>query len=175
LDQNQNGPAVGVARSGLAPLNVVVSGHKRYNNKGEIVEQFEPYFDNGFDYAADDAVAGVSLKMYYDALGRMVKTLNPDGSEQRVYFGSIAQLNDPDQFAPSPWVRYMYDANDLAASAPPGNQVPISHYDTPKSEKIDTLGRVKETTEHDAHYNGSIYEDVVMKYVYDIKGQLMLP
>ncbi len=172
-DQSQNGPAVGVARSGAAPLNVVVSGHKRYNNKGEIIAQWEPYFDSGFDYAEDDALAGVSLKMYYDALGRMVMTVNPDGSEQRVVFGIPNALNTPGIYTSTPWERYMYDANDLAGETHPGGPVPTSHHYTPKSEKIDTLGRVKETTEHKAHYNGSAYEDVVMKYVYDIKGQLM--
>ncbi len=172
-DQSQNGPAVGVARSGAAPLNVVVSGHKRYNNKGEIVEQFEPYFDSGFDYAEDYATAGVSLKIYYDALGRMVKTVNPDGSEQRVVFGIPNALNTHGIYTPTSWERYMYDANDLAGETHPGGPVPTSHHYTPKSEKIDTLGRVKESTEHKAHYNGSAYEDVVMKYVYDIKGQLL--
>jgi len=29
---------------------VVVSGWTIYNNKGEVVEQYEPFFDKGFEY-----------------------------------------------------------------------------------------------------------------------------
>ncbi len=43
-----NAPAIGVMRDANAPLNVVVSGAKRYNNKGKVVEQWEPYFGSGF-------------------------------------------------------------------------------------------------------------------------------
>jgi hypothetical protein len=48
--QGQNGDAIGIERTGGAPLNVVVSGWKIYNNKGKVVEQYEPFFDSGFDY-----------------------------------------------------------------------------------------------------------------------------
>lgn len=53
LPQSQTAPnqnAVGAVRGGSDPLNVVVSGWKIYNNKGKVVEQYEPYFDSGFDY-----------------------------------------------------------------------------------------------------------------------------
>ncbi|MCA1750271.1 MAG: hypothetical protein LC670_00525, partial [Flavobacteriales bacterium] len=66
LPSNQgdpNQPAVGTQRGSGDPLNVVVSGHKRYNNKGEVVEQYEPYFSAGFDYEPDDNPAGVNVKM----------------------------------------------------------------------------------------------------------------
>jgi hypothetical protein len=46
-----NGNAVGIERGTTDPLNVVVSGWKIYNNKGRIVEQYEPFFDKGFDYS----------------------------------------------------------------------------------------------------------------------------
>ncbi|MDP3146533.1 MAG: SpvB/TcaC N-terminal domain-containing protein [Bacteroidota bacterium] len=50
-DQNTaNADSVGVERITTDPLNVVVSGWKIYNNKGKVVEQYEPYFDKGFDF-----------------------------------------------------------------------------------------------------------------------------
>jgi RHS repeat-associated protein len=171
--QGQNGSAIGIERGPTDPLNVVVSGRKRYNNKGEIVEQYEPYFSSGFDYVPDDAPAGVAVKMHYDALGRMVRAVNPDDSEQRVVFGIPAALNTPNSYAPTPWERYTYTPNDLAPLTNPGSSVPQSSWYTPKSEVIDTLGNVKETTEHKAHNNGGTYEDVVMKYEFDIKSQLI--
>ena len=148
------------------------NGHKRYNNKGEIVEQYEPYFASGFDYEPDDVPKGVAIKMYYDALGRMVKTVNPDDSEQRVVFGIPEALNTPENYAPTPWERYHYSPNDLSGVTNPG-VAPASGYWTPKSEMIDPLGNVIKTTEHQAHGSGSVYEDVVMQYEFDIKGQLV--
>lgn len=64
---------------------------------------------------------------------------------------------------------YSYSPNDLGALTNPG--VVSSHW-TPKSETIDPQGNVVRTTEHKAHYNGSTYEDVVMQYQFDIRGQL---
>ncbi len=33
----------------LDPLNVVVSGWQVYDNKGRVVEQYEPFFSQGLD------------------------------------------------------------------------------------------------------------------------------
>lgn len=46
------------------------------------------------------------IKMYYDPLGRVVKTVNPDNSEQRVVYGTPTALNTPSNITPSPWVNY---------------------------------------------------------------------
>lgn len=45
-----NTDTIGIERVITDPLNVVVSGWKIYNNKGKVVEQYEPYFDKGFDF-----------------------------------------------------------------------------------------------------------------------------
>ncbi|HZH72631.1 MAG TPA: hypothetical protein VFD91_09085, partial [Mariniphaga sp.] len=182
---DQNAPAVGVERQENDPLNVVVSGWKIYNNKGEVVEQYEPFFDKGFDYTLPQLSTmggiippqlGVKIRMFYDPLGRVIKTVDPDKSEQRVIFGIPNALNTPNEFLPTPWEQYTYDANDLAPLTNPTNShVPASHYYTPKSALMDALGRTTETKEHKAHYNGDTeeYEDVVMKYLYDIRGNLL--
>lgn len=171
-DQSQpNAPATGMQRAANAPLNVVVSGHKIYNNKGKVVEQYEPYFDSGFLYTPT-VVQGVRARMYYDSLGRVVRTKHPDGSEQRVVFGIPANLTNPDVFAPNPWENYTYDANDLASvTNVPNNNVQATHYFTPKSALVDALGRTVETTEF---LNNLNYADtVVMQYAYDIRGNLL--
>ncbi|MCB9165205.1 MAG: VCBS repeat-containing protein [Flavobacteriales bacterium] len=174
-----NQPAVGVTRDSEDALNVVVSGAKRYNNKGKVVEQWEPYFGSGFELQGAGAGPGADepgqrVRIYYDALGRPQRTVNPDGTEQRVVYGVPNALNTPWSFAPSPWERYTYEASDLAGlTHPTDTTVPEAHQWTPKSELIDALGRTVKTTEHNAHYNGSSYENVVMRYAYDIKGQLL--
>jgi len=51
VDQSApNADAIGIERGSTDPLNVVVSGWKIYNNKGKVVEQYEPFFDEGFDF-----------------------------------------------------------------------------------------------------------------------------
>ena len=65
-------------------------------------------------------------------------------------------------------------ANSSGANCPTHSaNLVASHHWTPKSELIDALGRTVKTTEHNAHFNGTAHENVVMKYRYDIKGQLL--
>jgi YD repeat-containing protein len=171
-----NAPAIGVMRDANDPLNVVVSGAKVYNNKGEVVEQWEPYFGSGFDLVEVGTNPGRRVRIFYDALGRPKRTLNPDGTEQRMVYGRPVHLNTPDHFVPTPWERYMYDANDLAGMTHPNDgSVPLEHRWTPKSEVVDAMGRIVRTTEHQAHYDAGEdeFKDVVMQYAFDIKGQLL--
>jgi len=66
------------------------------------VEQFEPYFNSEFDYDPHNIPEGVAIKMHYDPLGRMVKTVNPDASEQRVVFGIPIYRFTPGDYRPTP-------------------------------------------------------------------------
>lgn len=179
-----NTPAVGIERSENDSLNVVVSGWQIYNNKGKVVEQYEPFFDKGFEYVlprlstTGGTIApqlGVKIKMFYDPIGRVVKTVNPDNSQQWVIYGIPSALNKPKEFTPTPWENYAYDANDLAPLTHPNSNVPQSNWYTPKSSLTDALGRILQTTEHKAHSNADteLYENVVMQYRYDIRGNLL--
>lgn len=177
-----NAPAVGTERAPTDPLNVVVSGWNIYNNKGKVVEQYEPFFDKGFDFLLPDLL-GVKIKMFYDPLGRVVKTVNPDKSQQWVIYGKPTDLLNPvDPSATfvtlsgveaSPWLSYSYDANDLASiSNVPNNNVSLTHYFTPKSSETDALGRTIKTTEY---FDNSNYTNTIdMSYQYDIRGNLLL-
>jgi RHS repeat-associated protein len=170
--QGQNANAVGIERGPSDPMNVVVSGWKIYNNKGKVVEQYEPFFDQGFDYILPD-LGGVKIKMFYDPLQRVIRTVNPDNSEQRVIYGKPNALNMPGNFAPGPWENYTYDSNDLAPlTNPTGSNGPSAHYYTPKSSEVDALGRTVKTTEYfdNSNYNNTI----VMQYSYDIRGNLLV-
>lgn len=182
-----NAPAVGTERAPADPLNVVVSGWKIYNNKGKVVEQYEPFFDKGFDFVLPDLL-GIKARIFYDSLGRVVKTLNPDNSQQWVIYGKPTDLLSPVDPATlsvssgalsgveaSPWISYSYDANDLAAlTNPTGSNVPSSHYFTPKSSLLDALGRTTQTTEHIDKVNPSHADNIIMSYSYDIRGNLLL-
>lgn len=149
------GDAVGRQR-GLDELpNVIVSGWQIYDNKGRVVEKYEPFFDAGYTYnPPGDAQFGQKATMFYDPRGQVIRTLNPDGSEQRVIYGIPANLNNPNEFAPTPWEAYTYDANDLApvsfhptdrlpdgSPKPLTDRAPAAHHFTPPNIVIDALGR----------------------------------
>ncbi|TVR82103.1 MAG: hypothetical protein EA412_01955, partial [Chitinophagaceae bacterium] len=187
LPQKQEDPnedAIGVERGPSDKMNVVVSGWQVYDNKGQVIKQYEPYFDKGFTFeAAKNEHKFRKLRMYYDPRGQVVRTKNPDGSEQRVIFGIPDDLTKlptttyllQNKITPTPWESYTYDANDLAKETHGENHnVPDDHHYTPSSVVMDALGRTIKTTEHQAHIKpNEEKEDVVMKYEYDIRGNLL--
>lgn len=177
-----NGPAVGRQRPPGDPLNVVVSGWQVYDNKGRVVEKYEPFFAQGFDYApATLAQRGQRVRLFYDPRGQLVRTVNPDGTEQRVYYGmanAAGDLSKLAEFRPTPWETYTYDANDLAPlTHPDGETGPVrhhvdpAHYYTPQSALVDALGRTVQTT--DRLHPTDETRHVVMHYGYDIRGNRM--
>ncbi|MCX6320023.1 MAG: hypothetical protein NTW29_22280 [Bacteroidetes bacterium] len=111
----------------------LTSGTVRYDNKGQPIKAFEPYFDPSFQFHLKET--GVSSILYYDALGREVLVAKPVGVSdinQYVYsktlFGILQQgasipiyngyLNRKlyatieAAFVPSAWSSLLYDEND---------------------------------------------------------------
>lgn len=146
-----NEPAVGRRNLDLVQVNVVVSGWQVYDNKGRVVEKYESFFSKGFNFVLDNAAAkGQCVKMFYDPRGQVIRTINPDGLEQRVVYGqpSPNRLSKLDEFVPTPWETYSYDANDLVPLTHPGQgRADGAHAFTPQSSEIDPLGRVIRTTD----------------------------
>ena len=87
------------------PLRWVANGKTILNNKGKPVKQYEPYFSSSGHRFEEPIEVGVTPVMYYDAVGRMVRTELPDGSFSRVEF--------------SPWHVTSYDPNDTAFDPDP--------------------------------------------------------
>jgi RHS repeat-associated protein len=146
LPANHSDPvsaAVGRTRESDAPANVIVSGWQRYDNKGRVVEKYEPFFSRGFAYQAPtEAELGQKLTKFYDPRGQVVRTLHPDGSEQRVVYGVPRDLANPDDFVPTAWEAYSYDANDNAGRTHGGTASGYGeHWNTPASIVVDALGR----------------------------------
>ncbi|MBV9789522.1 MAG: VCBS repeat-containing protein, partial [Chloroflexi bacterium] len=142
------GTVRGPARGQRAADRVIVSGWKIYDNKGRVVEQYEPLLATGWQYRRSEA-QGPHLSFFYDPRGQLVRTRNPDGSEQRIVRGVPGNLAAPTSYAPTPWERFTYDANDLAplsadptTGQPLTERAPASHHFTPTSELVDALGRV---------------------------------
>ncbi len=89
------------------------SGWTVYNNKGKPVRQYEPFFSATQDFEFE-AIAGVSPILFYDPVGRVVATLHPDQSWEKVVF--------------DPWHQETSDGNDTVLI--PGSSSPDPSKDT---------------------------------------------
>ena len=180
------GDVVGQRNTNEINPNVVVSGWQIYDNKGQVVEKYEPFFSEGWDYdPPDDSKTGQKVAIFYDPRGHAVRTLNPDGSEQRVIYGvpgtiAAPDLAHPELFEPTPWEAYTYDANDNAGRTHPTTSVTYRHHwDTPVSILIDALGRTIETVERnrDLPVNPgdplTPIQELRTRTTYDIRGNVL--
>ena len=157
-------------------LRVVVSGWQIYDNKGQTVQKYEPFFSFHFDYANPlDFQQGQKIDLFYDPLGNPIRTVRPNGSEERIIYGvpeSAGNLGNVDSFAATPWEVYTYDYNDNAGRTHPSTTSAYQdHWNTPSSKEIDALGRkISET-----HRNGSNPQSdwFTTEYLYDIRGNLI--
>jgi RHS repeat-associated protein len=178
------GDTLGRQRAAGSPLNVVVSGSQVYDNKGRVVEKYEPFFSTGWDYAAaGSAQLGAKVTIYYDARGLATRTVHPDGSEDRVVPGvpgSIKgpDITNPDVYEPTPWEVYTYDADDNAGRTNPASSTRYAQcYNTPSSALIDALGRKIQTVERNknrlADGTWSVVEESTTASTYDIRGNVL--
>lgn len=165
---------VGQVRGANDPARVVVSGWQTYDNKGRVVEKYEPFFSTGWDYAPqNEAERGQRITMFYNPSGQIVRTTNPDGTEQRIVYGIPIDLTDPEQFTPTAWEAYTYDENDNAGRThPAGAQGFRDHWDTPVSIVLDALGRKVESIERNGQDPAQSW--YVTRSVYDVQGNQVL-
>ena len=70
----------------------VGTGWTVFNNKGDPVRQYEPFFTDRHSFEFDTRI-GVSPILFYDPLGRMVAKLNPNKSWEKVVIDSWHQTN----------------------------------------------------------------------------------
>ncbi|MBN1254276.1 MAG: VCBS repeat-containing protein [Deltaproteobacteria bacterium] len=175
LPANQDSPAtdaVAHERGESEPPNVLVSGWQVYNNKGLVVEKYDPFFSRGWDFAQpQDYQCGQKATIYFDPRGQAIRTVNPDGSEQGVIYGVPENLEQPEDFAPTPWEVYTYDANDNGGRTHPEQAAGYQdHWNTPSSAVIDALGRTIETVVRNGADAGDWY---TTRSTYDIRGNLL--
>jgi RHS repeat-associated protein len=174
----------GRQRGPADPVNVVVSGWQTYDNKGQAVEKYEPFFSTGWGYARPgDAQMGEKATLYYDPRGHLIRTINPDGSEQRVVYGvpgTIAAPNfsNPDVYEPTPWEAYTYDPDDNAGRTDPAGSTAYRYqYNTPSSIVIDALGRTVLAVQRNRNLQADGSWSAIVDYDtasnYDIRGNLL--
>lgn len=89
------------------------SGWVIFNNKGKPVRQYEPFFTATYDFEFE-AIAGVSPILFYDPVGRVVATLHPNHTFEKVVF--------------DPWGQQNWDANDTVLIADPSQDGDVGTY-----------------------------------------------
>jgi RHS repeat-associated protein len=82
----------------------VGSGWTVFNNKGKPVRQYEPFFTDTHHFEFDVRI-GVSPVLFYDPVERVVATLYPNHTWEKVVF--------------DPWRQEIWDVNDTALMADP--------------------------------------------------------
>ncbi|UII33139.1 insecticidal toxin complex protein [Fulvivirga ulvae] len=160
-------------------LRWVGNGRNVLNNKGKPIKQFEPYFSvtPAYEDAPELVETGVSPTLFYDAVGRLIRTELPDGSFSKVQFDS--------------WKQYIYDTNDtvidsswyLERMALPDNNPEKKaaikaelHYDTPSCMIQDTLGRPVLAIDHNRYKDADNNLKKELLYTYsdiDIEGNAL--
>jgi len=71
----------------------VGTGRTIFNNKGNPVEQYEPFFSSTFSYEMESDLVefGVTPTIRYDSIDRVIRTDLPDGTFTRVEFDAWSQ------------------------------------------------------------------------------------
>ena len=134
--------------------NVVVSGWQVYDNKGQVVEKYEPFFSTGWDYAqpgdaqigqkVDDVLRPARARRPH----REPRRLASSASSRRARHHRGARSDNPETFEPTPWETYTYDANDNAGRTHPAESAGYRHHwNTPASIVVDALGRTVDAVE----------------------------
>lgn len=174
------------------------SGWTVFNNKGQPVRTYEPFFTAlpGFEFARAE---GVSPVLFYDAAGRVAATLNPDGSYTKTTFDSwhaaawdaadtvlLDPREDPDVRGymqrylavlggqPGGWLTWheRRAGGDLGRAAQRAAAQTAAHAGTPSRAWLDSLGRTFLTVAHNRvrHGDGLAEEYCRTHSALDIQG-----
>ena len=91
----------------------VASAWTIFNNKGDPVQQFEPFFTDTQTFEADTRI-GVAPLLFYDPMQRLIGNLQPNNTWEKVNFSAWRQEN--------------WDVNDTVLIADPANDVDVGDF-----------------------------------------------
>ena len=131
-------------------LRWVGSGRTIFNNKGNPVKQYEPFFSTTFAYESEAALVeiGFSSIIYYDPLNRVVLTQRPNGTFSKIDLAVWKQLiyDENDTVLDSSWYADRGSPNPLSPEpADPQTRaawLAAKHANTPTETHIDSMGRI---------------------------------
>ncbi|MEL6624562.1 MAG: toxin TcdB middle/C-terminal domain-containing protein [Bacteroidota bacterium] len=145
----------------------LTTGATQYNNKGNVIQQFEPFYSNTYAFIDQQALnqVGYSSTHFYDALDREIMVLTPKQYLEKSLYGYL-QAGSPIQetgylaeelyntlpgtYYPSSWNSLHFDVNDSiqdspyyqAASPTEQAQLKTLPYNTPMFVYTDSLGHL---------------------------------
>lgn len=128
----------------------VGNGRTIFNNKGNPVKQFEPYFSTTHEYESEDALveSGFSAVMYYDAAGRNIKTELPNGTFSKVEFDAwhFKSFDPNDTVKDSQWYADRGSPDPDTDPEPADEEeraawLAAKHHNTPLTMFTDSLGK----------------------------------
>ena len=166
-------------------LRWIGNGRTILNNKGNAVKQYEPYFSvsNRYEDLKEIVETGVTPIMHYDALSRLVKTINPDTTFSKIEFDAWKQLvfDANDTILASDWynnrTNRLIDAELIAAGKDPVKEKTAAdnaakHANTPNVLHFDTLGRHVLSIDNNKNILTNAHEYYRTKKNLDIEGNL---
>jgi RHS repeat-associated protein len=184
-DNSYNINDINTAALNPKQLRWIGNGKTIVNNKGNPVKQYEPFFSvtHQFENPKELVETGVTPLMFYDAMGRLIKTEMPDGALSRTEFDSWKQvIYDPnDTILESSWyhnrTNRLIDAELIAAGKDPGREKlaadkAAKHANTPSAQHFDTLGRPVLSVDHNKNLLTDADEFYLTKVNLDIEGNL---
>jgi RHS repeat-associated protein len=163
----------------------VGTGRTIFNNKGNAVKKYEPFFSPTFQFESEATVVqtGVTPIIHYDALDRVVRTELPNGTESDVEFDAWQQISsDPnDTVIGTAW--WIQRGRPKVTDPEPGTPeqraawLATRHAGTPKVTELDALGRSFLVTEQLRTYveDGTSFTDAFFetRMVLDVEGNAL--
>ncbi|WP_441291587.1 SpvB/TcaC N-terminal domain-containing protein [Sorangium sp. KYC3313] len=120
------------------------TGRTVFNNKGNPVKQFEPFFSSTAEYEDESDLVewGVTPIVHYDPLDRVIRTEFPDGAESRAEFDAwlTRTFDQNDAVIGTPWLAERQSGSASAAEQRAAT-LALEHADTPSATYLDALGR----------------------------------
>lgn len=121
----------------------LTTGRTVYNNKGQVVKQYEPFYAEGAAYQPERILTdhGVTAVRHYDPLGRVFQTDLPKGFLTRSeYFAwRVDEYDANDTVRQSPY--YATQNGNLPADDQDALDKAAAHSDTPLEQALDVWGR----------------------------------
>jgi len=149
----------------LADPRWIGSGWTIYNNKGKPVRKYESFFSATFDFEFN-AIQGVSPILFYDPVDRVVATLHPEHTYEKLVF--------------DPWRQTTWDVNDTVTSDPAADPVTREFFvHLPHGEYLPTwyqqrIDGEKGPAERTAAEKSSRHADTPTTAYFDSLGRIFL-
>lgn len=166
-------------------LRWIGTGRTVLNNKGNVVKQYEPYFSvtQQYEDLKELVETGVTPILYYDALGRLIKTDFSDGTFSKTEFDSWKQdiYDQNDTILESTWyqnrINHLIDKELNDSWKDPQKEKcaaekAAKHANTPNTQHFDTLGRPVLSIERNVDPFSNLKENYHTKTYHDVEGNL---